>query len=122
MDDLIDLFPFLRGTVAHGVAGVDDPRVGVGDQFVERLWGFAHGDDIVGDPHVAGPIFREADFFIHPGENVVQGMVALFEGDEKGIRLLQSLQLKFNRQLRIDQGEDEVGFDKVSEDALVLRL
>ena len=64
----------------------------MGDQLVEGFGGFAHGDDIVGDAHIACPIFREADLLIHPGKNVVKGMVTLFEGDEKGIRLLKSFE------------------------------
>ena len=61
----------------------------MGDEFVKGLGGFAHGDDIVGDSHVPSPVFGEADLLVHPGKNIVEGVVTLFEGDEKGVGFLE---------------------------------
>jgi hypothetical protein len=62
----------------------------MGDELIESLGGFAHGDDVVGYSHVPSPIFGEANLLIHPGENVVEGVVSLLESDKEGIGLLES--------------------------------
>ena len=89
VDDLVDLLSFLRSAVAHRVAGVHNPGIWMGDQFIKGLGGFAHGDDIVGHSHVPSPVFGETNLLIHPGEDVVQSMVSLFESDKERDRPLE---------------------------------
>lgn len=56
-DDVVDDFAFFWGAVGHGVAGVDDPWVGMGGEFVEGFGWFADGEDVVGDAHDFCPVF-----------------------------------------------------------------
>ena len=122
VDDLIDLLSLLRSAVAHRVAGVDNPGVGMGDEFVKGLGRFTYGDDIVGHSHVPSPVFGEADLLVHPRKNIVEGMVTLFEGDKKGVGLLEGFKLELDGPLRIDQGDDQVGFNKIPKNPLILEF
>jgi hypothetical protein len=64
----------------------------MGNQFIEGLGGFTYGDDIVGHSHIPSPVFGEANFLIHPGENIVQSMIPLFESDEERVGLLKGFE------------------------------
>ena len=122
VDDFINLLPFFGGAVAHGVARVDHPGVRMGDELVEGLGRFPHGDDIVGNAHVASPILGKADLLVHPGEDFIEVMVSILEGAEKGIGHLGIFQLFLDGPFGVDEGDDQVGLDEVADDPLVLEL
>ena len=122
VDDPVDLLALFRRAVTHRIAGVDDPGVGVGDELVEGLGRFAHGDDVMGNAHIAGPILREADLLVHPGEDLVKIMVSFLKGLEEGIGDLGVFQLLFDGPFGVDEGDDQVGFDEITDDPLVLKF
>ena len=49
-------------------------------------------------------------------------MVPLFESDEERVSLLKGFQFQFDRPLRVDQGDDQVGFNKIPKNPLILKL
>lgn len=122
VDDFVDLNSFVRGGVGHGVTGVNNPRIGMHGEFVEGFGRFSNGHDVMGDAHVAGPVFRETDFFVHPREDFVEVMVSFAKGVEEGVGFGGIFQFFFNEPFGIDEGDDDVGPDEVANDALVFEF